>query len=291
MSGFTGRHLATRLASDGWEIFGLGAHADDLSFPNLNVDMSETSAIAGWLTETAPTHIVHLAAQSHVIGDPLKFFKVNVLGTESLLLAISEARIVPKKLLIASSANVYGQCENSPIKEEEPSRPVNHYALSKAAMELLVQKWFGQFPTIITRPFNYTGPGQSEAFLFPKIVGAFHRNDPVMTLGNLKVARDLSDIDFVVEAYRRLLLSPIDSEVFNICSGSSISIETTLQLVSELTQYLPEVVVDPALVRPDEIAELRGDSARLQSAIGPLEPCPPKAIFAAMLTALDRQTP
>ena len=55
--------------------------------------------------------------------------------------------------------------------------PANHYAASKAAMEWVARQWFDRLPIIVTRPFNYTGPGQSEAFLFAKLVGAFHRRD------------------------------------------------------------------------------------------------------------------
>ena len=74
-------------------------------------------------------------------------------------------------------------------------------------MELLAEKWFEKMPIVLVRPFNYTGPGQSEAFVFPKIVAAFQRGDAVLRLGNLDVARDLSDVRFVCEAYRRLLVS------------------------------------------------------------------------------------
>lgn len=279
--------MATCLATDGWEVYGLGPPVDDLSFPNLNVDLSETQAIASWLAETSPTHIVHLAAQSHVVGDPMKFFEVNVLGTESLLLAISKAQIVPQKLLIASSANVYGQCKNSPIQESEPNRPVNHYALSKAAMELLVQKWFDRYPIVITRPFNYTGPGQSEAFVYAKLAAAFFRRDPEIRLGNIGTARDLSDIRFVVEAYRRLLLSELSSGTFNISSGKSVSIREALAILSKLTGHVPKIVSDPALTRSNEITELRGDPSKLQHAIGSIPNYDPLEIFRNMLDAYD----
>ena len=163
---------------------------------------------------------------------------------------------------------------------------MNHYALSKAAMELLVKKCFDRYPIVIVRPFNYTGPGQSAGFLFAKIVAAFHRRDPKLKLGNLDVSRDLSDISFVVEAYKRLLLLPLSSEIFNICSGSGISIAQTIRIMQEMTGYSPEIIVDQALIRKDEIRELTGDPAKLLSAIGSLEPVPQPVIFANMIAAL-----
>jgi GDP-6-deoxy-D-talose 4-dehydrogenase len=289
LSGFTGRYLARKLAREGWEICGLGAPAlpdsSDAIYPNLDADLSETGRIADWIAANQTTHIAHLAAQSHVIGDPLRFYRDNLLGTESLLEAVSMSGVTPEKILIASSANIYGNCETSPISEDEPYRPVNHYASSKVAMELLVQKWFDRYPIIITRPFNYTGPGQSEAFLFPKLVGAFHRKDPVITLGNIDVARDLSDVNFVIDAYVRLLQSPVRSDRFNICSGKSVSIREAIAILSKLTGHVPKIVSDPALTRRNEITELRGDPSKLQHAIGSTPNYDPVEIFRNMLDA------
>lgn len=289
LSGFTGRHLARKLAGLGWEICGLGAHlppgSSDIAYPNLEADLSETERIADWLAANRPTHIAHLAAQSHVVGDPLRFYKDNLLGTESLLEAVAASDITLKKILVASSANIYGNCENSPISEQEPYRPVNHYASSKVTMELLVQKWFDRYPIVITRPFNYTGPGQSEAFVYAKLVAAFFRRDPEIRLGNIGIARDLSDIRFVVEAYRRLLLGEISSNTFNICSGTSVSIKETLAILSELTGHLPNIVSDAALSRSNEITELRGDPSKLMHAIGSIENYGPLDIFRNMLDA------
>jgi GDP-6-deoxy-D-talose 4-dehydrogenase len=292
LSGFTGRHLARRLNDDGWSVCGVGTGGADASeesrcFPNLDADLNETAAITRWISEHRPTHVVHLAAQSHVVGDPLRFYQDNLLGTESLLEAVAASGVNVQKILIASSANIYGNSEASPIAESAPYRPVNHYALSKVGVELLAQKWFARLPIIVTRPFNYTGPGQSEAFLFPKLVAAFHRRDAVIRLGNIDVARDLSDVAFLVEAYALLLRSPLHSEYFNICSGKSLSIRNAIGILAGLTGHQPEIAVDPTLVRADEITELRGDPARLQKAIGPLEPTPWPDLFAKMLSALD----
>lgn len=271
ISGFTGRHLARALGAAGWNVLGLGRHRLAVETDHLDADLAETTTIRDWLSKVRPTHIIHLAALSHVVGDPLAFYRVNVLGTESLLEAVSQSDIRPLKVLIASSANIYGNASRSPITEDAPARPANHYALSKAAMELLLYKWFDRLPIIIARPFNYTGPGQSEAFLLPKIVAAHRRRDRSIKLGNLYVARDFSDVSFVCEAYRCLLLSSAGSTAFNVCSGRSISIAEVLREMADISGYSPAVEVDPALVRKDEIIELRGDPTKLREQIGHLE--------------------
>lgn len=267
-SGFTGIHLAQHLEQQGWEVHGLDRMGGPGSDAPPTIDINDTASIVQRLKAVQPTHIVHLAAQSHVVGDPLSFFRVNLLGTESLLEAIAASGVQPVKVLIASSANVYGNAQQSPITEVEPLRPMNHYALSKVAMEQMLFKWNERLPIVITRPFNYTGPGQSETFVMPKIVHAFHRRDPIIRLGNLDVARDLSDIRFVCEAYLRLLQAPSEGQTFNICSGTSIHLLSVLELMREISGHDPRVEVDPAFVRKDEIKDLCGSPQRLFQTVG-----------------------
>jgi nucleoside-diphosphate-sugar epimerase len=271
---------------EGWEVFGLTNSPDKVHVQSLCADLSETDKIADWIRLIQPTHVVHLAALSHVVGPALPYYQVNVLGTESLLEAIRSARVRPEKILLASSANIYGQTLASPINEDEPPLPANHYAASKAAMEWIARQWFERLPIIVTRPFNYTGPGQSEAFLFAKLAGAFHRRVPVLTLGNLRVARDLSDVSFVTEAYYRLLVSSAASTTLNICSGRSVAISEALAILRDLTGHNPEVTVDPTLLRPNDVEVLTGDPTRLQTAVGAITPVAPEEIFRRMLATL-----
>lgn len=285
IGGFTGRHLTRKLVDNGWTVMGLGHAHDNLSVPTLDADLADTDRIAAWLQEQRPTHVVHLAALAHVIGDPLSFYRVNVLGTESLLNAIEQAHLAPAKVLIASSANIYGNGEAPMLAESAPVQPMNHYALSKVAMELLVRKWYARIPIVITRPFNYTGPGQAESFLIPKIVASHRRRDDVINLGNTQVARDFSDISVLCEAYRRLLESGARGLCVNICSGRSTSIAEILQTMEEISGHKPSVVVDPALVRKDEVIELKGDPTLLHSLVGALDRVPMREILERMYHA------
>jgi nucleoside-diphosphate-sugar epimerase len=282
ISGFTGRNLAATLAREGWDIAGLGPDRLPVESDHLDADLADTYALAEWIAHVCPTHIVHLAALSNVVGDPLSFYRVNVLGTESLLNAIELAGLAPIKVLIASSANIYGNSDTSTLGESSPVRPMNHYALSKAAMELLVRKWYDRLPIVTTRPFNYTGPGQSESFLIPKIVASHLRRDAVIKLGNTQVARDFSDISVVCEAYRRLLESDAQGLCVNICSGVSTSIAEILKTMEEISGHGPRAEVDPALVRKDEVIELKGDPTLLHSFIGPLVPLAIREILERM---------
>ncbi|MEN5304347.1 GDP-mannose 4,6-dehydratase [Pseudomonas sp. TWI628] len=269
LSGFTGAHLAHRLASDGWCIAGLGGRRLDCEVAHLEADLNDTARLTEWIREVEPTHVIHLAALAHVTGsDALSYYRVNVLGTESLLTALQDSGVAVQKVIIASSANIYGNALASPIVESSEPRPMNHYALSKLTMEALVRKWFARFPILVTRPFNYTGPGQSESFVFAKIVAAFARRQDELRLGNLDVSRDLSDVRYVAEAYARLLECESEGQFVNVCSGRSVSLLQVIDVMADIAGYRPQVQVDPAFVRADEVKELYGSPARLYDLVG-----------------------
>jgi nucleoside-diphosphate-sugar epimerase len=216
-----------------------------------------------------------LAALSFVgHGDPEAFYRVNVLGTVNLLEALSAEVIPPEKILIASSANIYGSPDRDTIDETICPAPVNHYACSKLAMEHMVRTWFDRLPIIITRPFNYTGPGQDERFLVPKIVGHFKRHAPEIELGNLDVSRDFSDVTDVVSAYLALLESSAASVAVNTCSGVATSLREIINMMNDIAGYEIRIRVNPAFVRKNEIPSLRGDNSLLRRLIGPVQQTP-----------------
>ncbi len=287
LSGFTGAWLAPKLLDKGWQVFGMGLDGQVPGVAFTPVDLDDRASIAAWLDAVQPSHIIHLAARSHVVGDALGFFQTNVLGTENLLLALDDCGVDPQKIILASSANVYGNSPVDPITEDTPARPANHYALSKIAMELLAGRFFHRRPILITRPFNYTGPGQSESFVFAKLAAAFARREPVIRLGNQAVARDLSHVSYVCDSYAALLDCDAHSTSVNLCSGQAVSIGEAIAMLRELTGHDPHIETDPALVRPDDMLMLRGSPARLQALVGPL-PCPsPREILADMVAAVS----
>ena len=232
-------------------------------------DLNDTASLTRIIDAVRPDYVVHLAAIAYVAhDDPLEFYRVNVLGTESLLKAIVAAGVSPTKVLLASSANVYGNAEQLPISEDVPPAPTNHYANSKLAMETICRNWFARLPMLIARPFNYTGYGQAENFLVPKIVKHFASGAPVIRLGNIDVSRDISDVRYLVEAYRRLLVGNAVSETVNICGGRAYSIAEILDAMRDISGRDIQVEVDPALVRGAEVVRLYGSPAKLHHLVG-----------------------
>jgi nucleoside-diphosphate-sugar epimerase len=264
MQGFTGPYVARALEAAGHDVIGTEAWPD--------FDLRKPETLTAALRSARPDHVVHLAGLSSVThGDAAELYAVNAVGTGHLLQAIADAAPNLRKVLIASSANVYGNVAGGEaIDEATPPAPVNHYACSKLAMEFIARTWFDRLPIVITRPFNYTGPCQSEAFLIPKLVAHYALRRPLLELGNIDVERDFSDVRMVADAYARLLASDATGTVVNICSGKGRSLRSVLADLQAMTGHQPEICVASNLVRRAEVHRLVGSSDRLRAIIGSL---------------------
>ena len=135
-------------------------------------------------------------------------------------------------------------------------------------MENMVANYFDKLNIIIARPFNYTGTGQEDHFLIPKIVKHFKEKKEVIKLGNLDTYREYNDVKFLVNCYRKLLFSDYKSGVVNIASGTTFSINDILSIMAELSSYKINVEVDKQFVRKNEIKELKGSPEKLIQLIG-----------------------
>lgn len=288
--GFTGGYMQYELEAHGYEVVALGGRegaASSRAGGDLSVDLRDADAVRRAVIEARPTLVVHLAAKAFVgHGNVRDFYEVNLLGTRNLLDALGALETPPERVLLASSANVYGNASEGVLDETTSPQPANDYAVSKLAMEHVARLWTGRLPLVITRPFNYTGVGQSETFLIPKIVSHFQRRAAVIELGNLDVWRDISDVRFVVEAYRRLLVAPDAVDVtVNICSGVTHSLREIVAVCEAHTGHAIRVEVNPAFVRQNEVRVLSGDASLLTSLAGAFEAPPLAETIAWMMDA------
>ena len=266
--GFTGRFMAAELAAQGCEVVGMGSQASDEA-GYYQIDLSDVTGLRKLLADIQPDMVVHLAAVAFVgHGAADAFYQVNLIGTRNLLEAIAACGKTPECVLLASSANVYGNASSGMLNEATVPSPANDYAVSKLAMEYMASLWQDRLPIVITRPFNYTGVGQADNFLLPKIVSHFARTAEKIELGNLDVWRDFSDVRAVVSAYRGLLeVKPLGQTV-NVSSGITHSLREVIDMCREITGHDIVVEVNPAFVRVNEVKTLCGDNARLRSLVG-----------------------
>lgn len=267
IQGFTGHYMAVELSAAGYRVFGLGSQPSN-EVDYFQADLLDLSALSSIVEQVKPHLVVHLAAIAFVgHGDAAAFYDVNVVGTRNLLVALSSVANNIEAVLLASSANVYGNSQAGVLSETAVVNPANDYAVSKLAMEYMAKLWSEELPIIIVRPFNYTGVGQNDNFLLPKIVSHFKRRVNEIELGNLDVWRDFTDVRALVKAYLGLLIAKPIGEVVNVCSGKTYSLRGVIALCEKITSHQLTIRVNPNFVRANEVKNLCGDSNKLQGIV------------------------
>ncbi len=267
---FTGIHLATYLKANGYDVYGTSLFKD--GDKKYICDITKKEDIKSVLLEVKPNFLIHLSGISFTaFEDSAEFYRVNTIGTTNILDSIIDLELKPEKIILASSATIYGNQGLEVLDESLCPMPANHYGASKYSMECIAKNYFSKLNIIITRPFNYTGIGQAEQFLIPKIVKHFKEGKKVIELGNLHVSREFNDVEFVCEVYKRFLESTCNGEVVNICSNRGVKLLDVIDKMNKLSGYEIEVKVNPAFVRKGEIKSLTGSSDKLFSLIGEIK--------------------
>ncbi len=281
---FTGIHLSSYLENSGYDVYGTSLNKSDKK--KYICDITKKDDIVKVLNQIKPDYLIHLSGISFAAhGNNEDFYKVNTIGTINILDAFLELNLNPEKIILVSSATVYGNQGLEVLDESLCPMPANHYGASKYSMECLVKGYFEKLPIIITRPFNYTGVGQAEQFLIPKIVKHFKEKKDVIELGNLHVEREFNDISLVCEVYKKLLESQSKSEVVNIASNRGIKLLDVISMMNDMVKHEIKVEVNPSFVRKDEIKSLTGSNAKLFSLIGNIEQKEFKQTLKEMLEA------
>jgi nucleoside-diphosphate-sugar epimerase len=286
LAGFTGHYMALELAAAGYRVFGTTMPTEAAGIATacdpadvFAVDLCDRAAVQAMIEQVQPDVVVHLAGIAFVAHANVELmYQVNIVASRNLLEALATVPHRPGAVLLASSANIYGNADVAFIDEAAAPAPVNDYAVSKLAMEYMARLWMDRLPIILARPFNYTGVGQSENFLLPKIVSHFRRGKREIELGNLAVARDFSDVRSVVRSYRCLLqfapAVPQSNLAFNICSGQSTSLRSVIAMMEKIAGYQITVKVNQAFVRANDALTLTGSRAKLDQAIGFVDQVP-----------------
>lgn len=287
IGGFVGRHLTRNLVLNGHQVSGLDYAGIELpddfkSYDNFKVyegDLRDEKIISEAINDYKPDTIFHLAAQSSVkisFENPHDTFSVNLFGTLNLLEAVSKVDYEIKTLIVSSS-EVYGRLEpeECPVVEEHPLRPINPYAVSKAAVDLLACQYFMAYklPIYIVRAFSHSGPGQKTvgvlsdwAFQVAKM--ELGLAPPILKVGNLKVKRDYTDVRDVVRAYIGVIEKGEPGKPYNVCSGVGYELSELLEKYRTLAEKDIEVFKDQSRLRPVDIPILTGSNNRIKSDTG-----------------------
>ena len=269
--GFVGSYLATHLRTEGDEVVAIDRSGEK------PVDITDRGAIHDTLAAERPEVVYHLAALSHVgesFSDPTAVLRVNVEGTVNVLDAARAAEV--HRIVVVGTAEEYGRVDERdlPLREDAPLRPSSPYGVSKIAASFLALQAHLAYglDVVRVRAFSHTGPGQSDRFLVPalaqRIAQAERDSRDEILVGSLDPIRDLSDVRDVVRAYHLIARQGHAGAVYNVCSGTGVSVqEIADRLVAAATRPL-RITVDQALVRPVEVPRLVGDASLVRAETG-----------------------
>jgi GDP-4-dehydro-6-deoxy-D-mannose reductase len=278
-TGFVGTHLVQFLNSSASHIAVLAPGGKSKPQPGVTyyeVDIREVDAVRSIVREVKPERIYHLAAISSVDdswSNPRLTYEVNVFGAYNLFDAAMSLPC-PPRILNISTCQVYAPC-SSALSEDSPIHPNNPYAASKAMAELLLTEYHKHTAggIITTRSFNHSGPGQPPKFVLPSIAKQFVEIElglrpPRLSVGNIEVKRDFTDIRDMVRAYCMLLEKGRPGEFYNVCSGSAIRLADIIKLFESTSGTKITIETEETRVRGDDVLQIYGDPKKIRETTG-----------------------
>lgn len=289
VSGFVGQHFLRCLEqqSPGIDVLGISRSLpsfDSREFGRLacafkQLDMLDKQALAMAMAEFRPSHVLHLAAYSSVgfsWQHPVESFANNTNILLNLLEAIRALKLGCRVVSVGSSEE-YGNVEatQTPLREDASLRPVSPYGVARVAQEMLSHVYVDGYglDIVMTRSFNHIGAHQRDAFVISsfakQLVGIqSHGAPPRVVTGDRTIVRDFVDVRDVVRAYLELLLHGRKGEIYNICSGQGVSIQTVLDLMQDILGTSAALETDTRLVRPNDNRVIVGSSDKIRECLG-----------------------
>ena len=282
-AGFIGRHCANKFLKEGWDVRLLDIVSIPKNDPILNPGYHALVGDIGSLKAVkSAMHgcdaVIHLAAIVSVpksIQEPEKTMQVNVDGTKNVLECAKVCGV--SKILVASSAAVYGEVENLPIEESAPSVALSPYGESKMINEQDVEiARLGGLNSLALRFFNVYGPGQNQtsgyASVIPNFVEKMMKGERPTIFGDGLQTRDFIHVSDLVEAMYKLCIEklPFKHSVVNVSTQTQT---TVLDVVEAINQHLEphtslrEIKPLHTSPRAGDIMHSYGANSRLKSMI------------------------
>ncbi len=277
VTGFAGNYLAEHLLlTKKYDISGTYFFKESLSNVEriesklnlIKADLSDEKNVFKIIESVSPSIIFHLAAltsPADSFRDPTTTLTNNISLEINLLEAVRKYNLFSTKILIVSSADIYGMVkkEDLPIDEETPLMPTSPYSVSKIAQDFLGLTYFLSYKLQIVRvrPFNHIGPRQSANFVvasFAKQIAEIEkgRKDPILHVGNLESKRDFTNVKDMVRAYDLAIEKGKCGEAYNIGSGISYKMSDILNKLISMSSSKIKIEKDEALFRPSDNPDL-----------------------------------
>jgi UDP-glucose 4-epimerase len=280
-AGFIGSNTVDELVRRGHSVVVL----DDLSSgkeENLAEIRSKITFVKGSVTDIESVqkamhqaeYVIHLAARTSVprsVKDPLDTNRINVEGTLNVLVAARDNKV--KRVVFAASSSAYGETPTLPKTEAMQPQPISPYGVSKFVGELYAQT-FGRcygLENVSVRYFNIFGPRQDPdspySGVLSRFATAFLEEQPPVVYGDGEQTRDFTFVDNAVQANLLACEAPgVSGDVFNIGTGTRISLNQTLELFRRISGNRLEAKYDPP--REGDIRDSQADISKARESLG-----------------------
>lgn len=282
INGFVGEHLARNIKQLGYTVRGIGRDNEanekvsGIIDSYESVNLLDRTSVEG-TNFSAAKAIIHLAGLASVgeSFDKPELYRTGNAAMTGNILEVSAAQGFTGRTLVVSTGGLYDPNQPLPLSEESKIALTSPYAEGKVKAEEVTRQHIALgSKAVIVRPFNHIGPGQGNGFLLPdlyqSLLTAKENNSSTISVGNLSTRRDYTDVRDIVSAYTLLALAPsLNHDLYNICSGASLSGNDILALLQDATGTTEITTeTDPSRIRPTDPQELVGDSSRLQHELG-----------------------
>ena len=272
-SGFLGKHLLKALVQAGHTVKNIDLK-DNQEFPTIVADVQDQNLMLQHIKDADVVfHLASLIEAGDSVKQPQKYVNYNISGTVSVLEAMRQNGI--KTFLFSSSAAIYGEPQQVPIKEDDRTLPINPYGMTKLAMEGLLSSYVAahQFTGVALRYFNLYGPGEDhepETHAIPRFIKQIFQGQEVTIFGQGAHQRDYIHVKDIVSAHLKAidlcLREPQKYHYFNL----STQIPTT---VLQLVQTIEKVMAKQAQIkhlpeRPGDPMQLFADSGKAKQILG-----------------------
>lgn len=286
-SGFVSQHFLAYLEQleQYVTVKGIDINEPDFNYTNYRsvkcsfnkIDLLDKSQVDNVIYQFQPNYILHLASYSSVAFSwkhPVTSFSNNTNIFLNLLEQVRSLDIRCRILSIGSSEE-YGnvQYADMPLTEEHSLKPVSPYAVARVSQEMLSKIYvdgYGQ-DVVLTRSFNHIGPGQRDIFVISSFarqlaeIKKFNKKPAIIT-GDLSIIRDFLDVRDVVKAYYTLFKTGASGEVYNICSGTGVTLKTIIQMMARILNIEITTITNPDLIRPDDNKIIIGSNKKITTA-------------------------
>lgn len=288
-NGFVGNYVTNELLNNGADVIALNGPGLDVKnnkITNICVDILDIEAIKSVFRDFQPDCIIHLAAiAAPTYKDVAKIYDINVHGSENILDAAKASCKEGTRVILTSTAGVYGDSGKEYTDENTPYSPQNHYSYSKMVMEYVSRNYKDELDIKIIRPFNMIGIGQSPNFIVSKFTKAFIDKVPVLRVGNLNTERDFFNVEFAAKVFANTALKEdVKYDIINICAGKATTGAQILDILKEITDYEPKIEVQQEFLRKNEVMRMVGDTTRCFDVAGDgIRPLPVNQILKNMV--------